>query len=217
MKIWKTVKQDSGKIRLQHLQQRAEEHASKMNTTGATALKAILRTEQTKQTYKQIKTIMGHKTDKTPLTQIEIQSTANDGTRTTLTTKEELEEAIMKHNQRHSRQSLQTPFANIPELFEAVDPNNPHNKIAPLLDGTYVDQHLKQNIPEIEQEWIRELETRIHSSINETIDIKDFISFFKKRKEQTASSSSGRHMGHYKVKRERKLHRKFTHHPALRS
>ena len=50
-----------------------------------------------------------------------------------------------------------------------------------------------------EMEWVRELTTRIDRQIETHISSQDFINFFKKRKEKTASSVSGRHMGHYKV------------------
>jgi hypothetical protein len=51
----------------------------------------------------------------------------------------------------------------------------------------------------IEQQWINELSCRINDSIDTHITVQDFINFFKKRKEKTASSYSGRHMGHYKA------------------
>lgn len=170
-----------------------------MNTTAETALKATIRSEQIKSTYNQIRTITGHKSEKTPLTQIEILSPHEDNTRTVIATKEEMENAIMKRNQRHSRQSLQTPFANNLELREAVDPYHPNNKIEQILEGTFTNPDLPHDLSPIETEWINELKTRITSTTNETINLQDFISFFKKRKERTASSSSGRHMGHYKV------------------
>ncbi len=91
----------------------------------------------------------------------------------------------MARNQRHVRQSLNTPFATIPELHQAVDPNNPSNKIEQLLNGTFVEQHLSHNLQDIEKAWIRELETRLDEHINQTIYLEDFIRFFKKRKEHT--------------------------------
>jgi hypothetical protein len=194
---WKDTKKDSRDLRFQHLQARAEEHAKKMNTDAETALKAILKTEQTKQTYMQIRAITGHKSDKTPLTQIDIID--SDGQTVKVTNKEELEKAIIVRNQRHARQSLQTPFASIPELQDAVNPNLPTNNIEDILEGTYIDQHLSYDLPDVEKEWIKQLKKQVDSTINIQIDLQDFIRFFKSRKERTASSASGRHMGHYKV------------------
>ncbi len=46
---------------------------------------------------------------------------------------------------------------------------------------------------------MKELSQRVNNTIDTKITIDDFIQFFKKRKERTASSPSGRHMGIYKV------------------
>jgi hypothetical protein len=43
-----------------------------MNTTQEKALKAIKRTEQSKQTYQMIRNITGHKKDRNPLTQVDV-------------------------------------------------------------------------------------------------------------------------------------------------
>jgi hypothetical protein len=50
-----------------------------------------------------------------------------------------------------------------------------------------------------EKQWIQELTKRIQSNIDTYITTQQFISFFKKPKEKTASSFSGRHLGHYKI------------------
>lgn len=47
--------------------------------------------------------------------------------------------------------------------------------------------------------YIEELKRQIFTSINTKITVEDFKQFFKAKKEKTASSFSGRHMGHYKV------------------
>jgi hypothetical protein len=196
---WKQIKKEGDTLRLSHLQERATEHAKKMNTTAEKALKAIIRSEQTKKTYKQIRTITGHKTDKNPLTQVDVPSPIDGGQIITVTTKEDLESSIISRNQNHARQSLQTPFATVPALKAAVNPQDPANKIENILDGSFLEHHLNHELPDIEKQWIQELERRVTSNINVSIELTDFISFFKNRKEKTASSASGRHMGHYKV------------------
>jgi hypothetical protein len=52
---------------------------------------------------------------------------------------------------------------------------------------------------ETERQWIKELQQKINKPINTYISIEDFKTFFKHRKEKTASSTSGCHMGHYKI------------------
>ncbi len=51
----------------------------------------------------------------------------------------------------------------------------------------------------IEQQWIQELSCQLRDSIDTHITVQDFINFIKKRKEKTASSYSGHHMGHFKM------------------
>ena len=86
---------------------------------------------------------MGGKKTKNPLTQIEVLNPDNTaGEKTTLTEKTEIEWAIMTRNQRHSRQSLHTPFSTIPELHDAIDPDNPLNKIESILKGDFTQTFL---------------------------------------------------------------------------
>jgi hypothetical protein len=81
-------------------------------------------------------------------------------------------------------------FTTIPTLANAIDPTSDNNAIEDILNGTFTD-HCK--------EWMNDLRKVIDQQINTHISTQDFIYFFKKRKEKMASSSSGRHMGHYKV------------------
>jgi hypothetical protein len=114
--------------------------------------------------------------------------------------KESIEQTIMERNIRHSRQSLKTPFAADADLAKAVNPNNDGNEINNILNGTFLSDFVSEyDLSETERAWVTELERRLDIEISTTIHVSDFISFFKKRKERTASSPSGRHMGHYKV------------------
>jgi hypothetical protein len=57
-----------------------------------------------------IRGITGHKKDRNPLTEVEITQGNNPQQYETLTDKESIERAIIKQNQQHARQSLQTPL-----------------------------------------------------------------------------------------------------------
>jgi hypothetical protein len=70
------------------------------------ALDAILNAEEAKRTYHNIREITGHKKDKIPLTQIQVMGPENPDEKVFLTTKTEMETAIIQRNQRHARQSL---------------------------------------------------------------------------------------------------------------
>jgi hypothetical protein len=95
----------------------------------------------------------------------------------------------MRRNQRHSKQSLQTPFAANVMLAEAIHPDKPNNKIEEILNGTFLnDAHIQSQLSGVEQEWVKELKRRLDNEISTTIHTS-----------RTASSPSGRQMGHYKV------------------
>ncbi len=197
-KAWKKTKQASRNIRDQFLDERVEGYSAKMKTDKETALKMIKKSEEQKQTYLRIREIAGSKKDKNPLTQVEVSNEMAN--RIILTTKEEIEPAIMARNQRHSRQALQTPFATNKILSDVIVPSKPDNMIEDILEGNFLDKMSHTiNLNEIENQWIMELKQRMDTEIDTNISVEDFKNYFKHRKEKTASSYSGRHMGHYKV------------------
>jgi hypothetical protein len=170
----------------------------KMKTDQETALRMIKKAEAQKQTYIQIRKIAGTKKEKNPLTQVDIQS-GTPPQIATLTTKAEIELAILERNQRHARQSLQTPFASNPVLAQAINPDHPDNKIEQIVQGSFLASHDDIHLNDLERQWVQELQSRMDQEINTHITIDDFKRYFKSRKEKTASSFSGRHMGHYKA------------------
>jgi hypothetical protein len=191
-KEWKNIKKQSDRLRKEFLENQAKEHASKMNTSKEKALKAILQTEDSKQQYKNIREITGHRKERNPLTQIEIDDPTDSTNKLTLTTKVELEDAIIMRNQRHSRQALQTPLATNPTFAATMDPLNEDNKIEDILNGSFSPTNeTTDSLSPIELEWIKELRTKIMAPIDTYVSIKDFKRFFKHRKERTASSPSG--------------------------
>lgn len=172
--------------------------ARKLHTDEEKALKAIIKAEQSKSIFRSIRDITGK--PQASLTQVDVPDPHRDHTTLiTLTTKEEVEHAILTRNQKHSKQSLATPFASVPLLLQAVSPEWDNN-LDSFLNGTFIDQPL-EHIPinDTEKQWIRELQRKIHSQINLSITTDDFKRFFAKKQERTSSSPSGRHMGHYKV------------------
>jgi hypothetical protein len=203
-KQWRNIRKASDELRQKFLSDQAEEHALKTNASKEQALKVILKSEESKRTYHNIQTITGTKKEKKPLTQIDIPCPKTPTSKITLTTKLEIEDALIKRNQIHAQQSLKTPFAAIPSLANAIDPINPTNQIDQILNGTFLDScDAIGELSQVERTWIQELQQKVMSPIDTYISQDDFKNFFKKRKERTASSPSGRHMGHYKIFAER--------------
>ncbi len=135
------------------------------------------------------------------MTHIDILSQPDDPSSplTNITTKTEMETAILLRNQRHSTKSLKMPFMMDPFLCHSIDPFDLNNKLDLLSNGGFIDSiPFNISLSPSQIEWIDSLTTILHDEIPLTISIEDFKSFFKRKREGTASSPSGRHIGHYK-------------------
>lgn len=198
---WKKIKRDSYLLRQKFLQERAEDYAGKNNIAAEKALKAIQQSEKSKLNYIQIRQILGEKREKKPLTQVTRTDSETKATEI-VTNKDELENLIILRNQCHAQQALSTPFCTKDVLVDAVNHKDELNHIGKILDGTFIDTlHEDQltSLTESEKLYLTALQQKVHQSINTEITPNDFIQFFMRKKEKTASSFSGRHMGHYKV------------------
>jgi hypothetical protein len=192
---WKEHRLKAAKIREEFLTDLAHDYTTLHHTSAEKALKAIKNSEKNRYDYQRSCSIVGHKKDKTPLTQI---TTLDQDFQDLilLTNRDDLEDAILRRNQQHTRSALVTPFASDDALKAFIDPFIPDNKI---LSGTFIEADPTISLSAVKKEWVQELKIKLTNTIeiNDTTD--DFISFFKRRKERTASSISGRHLGPYKT------------------
>ena len=95
-KKWRDAKKKAGTNRDAFLAERADELGVLMKTDQVKALKALRNAEASKQTYRMIRGITGHKKDRNPLTEVEITQGNNPQQYETLTDKESIERAIVK-------------------------------------------------------------------------------------------------------------------------
>ena len=79
-----------------------------------------------------------------------------------------------------------------------MDPKNPDNQVAALLQGTAVLPASRANDEEVKQ-WVNNLQQKRLDEIQLSVSSADFVQYFSRRKESTQSSPSGRHYGHMKV------------------
>jgi hypothetical protein len=141
---------------LQFLTDKAELMALNLRTSEEKALRAIIKSEASRQTFRNIKNILG--VQQAALTQVDIPMEPNSSSSTheTLSKREEVESHILAHNRKHSLQALSTPFFNDPALQSLIDPDIPGNNIQHLLDGTYSPDLLTDHtLSELEKQWIR--------------------------------------------------------------
>lgn len=130
-------------MRQAFLEERAKMMAIKMKTSHEKATKAIIKAEESRQTFQCIKNLLDK--HQIPLTQVDVLSNPSDHSspHITLSKREEVWTSIMKRNRIHSLQALKTPFISDPALLEASDLFSSNNKYDAILDGCYVDTYLQ--------------------------------------------------------------------------
>jgi len=151
-----------------------------------------------------------------PLTEIDVALHHGDvSSYTTCTTKHDVEMHLIQQNQKHSKQALNTPLMRSSVSANIIDPMSPSNKIDDLLQGTFHPSSIPDyQFNQVEQDWFSSLKSIIHEPISLALSIDDFQTHFKHKKECTASSPSGCHMGHYKTMLEC-IHRKNSSIPEI--
>ena len=112
---------------------------------------------------------------------------------------EAVEEAIMSENQQRFRLAKSSPLSS-GRLYEDLGYIADTEAAQKILDGTYVpppgtDEHTINLLFEIAEvaKHIRQ------GSVSLEITVEDFIYYWKRVKEKTSSSFSGRHFGHYRA------------------
>jgi len=195
---WKSCKKCSYELRKKFLSEQANNLATKMRTTEEKALRAIKRSEESRRIYHNIKELLGKQQQ--IFTQVDIlnPSIENNHPHTTLTQQLDIEQEILSRNRRHSLQSYQTPFLSNSMLHEAISPEKENNKLDQFLEGSFLtDEISPHGLNENQRQWVKELKRIIDSEISLALSVEDFKYFFSAKQECTASSPSGRHMGHY--------------------
>lgn len=181
--------------RQQHLRDRAADLAERQHMQQTKAVKAIQRQEQTRQRFSRIRRANGKL--KRGLIQIEVDD-LKTGEMVMLTDKAAINDALLARNELHLQEPNFTPFGMLGDLFPLVDPENPDNQVEALLEGTAELPQRWRDDDEVQQ-WVMNLQRKDINEIDITVTSNDFVQYFSRRKEGTASSPSDRHYGHMKV------------------
>jgi len=181
------LQKKSAEIRQSFLHDQALLMAEKLRSSEEKALKVILHAEQSRRIYNSIRELLEKKNK--PLTQIDVSSSSDPLCIDTLNTKLEIEQCLLSRNRNHSLQ-----------LSNSISPNCSQARFDDFLSGKFLDSDVDTStLHPTAVEWIRSLKTMVSQEISLSLSIEDFKCFFKAKQEKTASSPSGRHMGHYKV------------------
>ena len=128
---------------------------------------------------------------------------SDDGPWKMLSTKEEMEEAIIKQNVSHLEKAGETPFAHGEKYESLLNEFERDDVFEELLTGTSDWTH---PVTEVE-EWIKELKYQYDTetlkaeakAVGNEMTYAEYRDHFRLKKEATESSKSGRHMGHYRA------------------
>jgi hypothetical protein len=74
-----------------------------------------------------------------------------------------------------------------------------HPKTGPTPYRHFLQELLDSSLNNHAKEWIHSLKSIVSQEISLLLSLDDFKKFFKHKQERTASSPSGRHMGHYQT------------------
>ena len=179
-------------LRDEWYEQLAEAKAAANNTSFASELKNKRQKEKQKQMFRAIKWATANNTVNTAIS--EVTETVN-GEEVTLTSKDEVEQAIITANDKKYRQTNDTPLLN--ELLPDFGFLGNTPVCTNILNGEYVPC---QPTDEYTLAFIKELQRPPNvPNISTKYNRDDYITGWKKMKERTTSGLSGIHFGHHKA------------------
>ena len=173
----------------------SKEQAAKGNGDRVKALKAIKHRERMKCDYASIR--RGYGKQKSGLATLDVPD-ADTGGRRLLTTAEDIHTYLLKRNEAHYSQATYTTFGDAGPGFEYINPVRPDSdaNIDAMLAGNFEPWDTASTAV---REFLQELQCTVQNELKTKLFLGDFVSLFKTIPENTASSVSDRHYGHYRV------------------
>ena len=180
-------------LRDEHLASRAEDLMEVMCINEEKAVKMVRQHEASKRRFSRIRRALGK--GKRGLTQIAVTD-PETGEEKVLTIKDEIDEALLRRNERHFQEPNETPFGSRGVLHQMVAPGSEGNQEEELLAGAASFPEGVELDP-VTQTWIEGLQRKNYEEIDISISPEDFVYGMKGVRESKASSPSGRHVGHF--------------------
>ena len=195
---WQTyrgIQRQSRMYREKFLKERAREQAAKGNGDVANAIKQIRRREKLKHDYASIR--RGYGISKHGLATLDVPDPETGGRRI-VTQSDEIHDYLLQRNAKHFSQATFTPFGDAGPGFSFIDPENPES-----------DRHIDEMLKGVFTPWpsaspavceiLKELKCVVTAEMSVKLNLGDFKQLFKSIPENTGSSVSGLHYGHYRV------------------
>ena len=186
---YKKLKKSAYRLRTEFLHHLIE---MKPNTKARRAIRMILKHEETRRAWRIINKGRG-KEQLNGVSAVQIK-TNNDWT--TVTTRIEVEKAIMDNNSKRFHLASTTPLMQ-PSAVKGIG----YLGNTPLADNIINDNFIPSSqLDGYTQKFLKFIGKRpTLPAISSTISSCDFKSYWQRSKEKTSSSMSGRHFGHYKA------------------
>ena len=195
-KKYRKLKRNAKKNRIQFIQELATQQAERGNETISNAINRINRNEELRESYKRIKTVTKPFFGATEKVLI---PTSKSGEERITTNKLEIERALCKQNKEKFVSAYSSPFLQEP-LNLQIGQTATSKSSQQILSGCYEPP---SNITKATKVFIKKMCTPIaiqKKGRNESeCNIKTATSYWKKKRERTNSSMSGRHIGTYKA------------------
>ena len=190
----------SGQHRHNFLQARAEKYAQENKMSSAKAVEEILKHERIRTTFRYMATQL-RPNQRSQLRRIWVRRrNAADGTeeRHEIHDTSEMEATILERNRRHLQQARKTPFADsvLGRLLKMDGMGDIADEI--LMGGNNYDKPTEEWLQHyIKHMAVGDIETL--ETVNPMITEEEYKKFWRKKRESTATSPFGLHVGHYKA------------------
>ena len=193
--ILKKIRKKSKEKRIEFLHGLAEKYASENNMSKQKAILALLEHEEIREMYRYIRiNLQGPRQPQLA----EVWTKSELGEKIILSESADVEKHLLQRNSKHLRQAADTPFAEGP-LGAMISWDGSGELADRLINGDPLPDlcHLNTTIKAY-LEGMAAKNNNILDSINVDLSIKQYRKFWKDKKENTATSPFGLHIGHFK-------------------
>ena len=198
------IQSDSITFRQQHLESLADLYAANNNISRMNAVKELLSHESQRRMFSMLRQRLNRQS-RSQLKNVWVafnsagEYTKDPSNKTILDKEQEVHKALLKRNQKHLAQAKNTPFAT-GILAQQLKWDGTGDMGADILSGDILN---KAQFEETVQRYFECLQTSKMSQklvqVKSEISLNEYKTFWKKKKEETATSPFGLHVGHYKA------------------
>ena len=196
------VKDKALEHRVDFLHRLAQKYSDNNNIPVEKAIRAILAYEEDREVWKMIKSKV-KKFSKSQLDKIWIDSTRGHSTtkkrnKIEIDSTEEMHKKLLARNKKHLHQASVTPFTK-GELSEMIGTDGGTNYCDEIIKGTWTPP---DRCKEMIKTYVASLKIDRRTKtdgLKTDITKEEFYSFWSKKRESTATSPMGLHIGHYKA------------------